>query len=193
MSRSRALFLDRDGIINVDHGYVGSVERFVFREGIFDLTRTAQDLGYRLVVITNQSGIARGHYTEADFQALTRWMRAVFARQDIALAGVYHCPYLAGAPHPRYARDSFWRKPQPGMILEAAQSLDLDLARSVFIGDQPSDMAAAAAAGVGRRILVTGRPPEPPDADAVVPDLHAACACLRTLAVPAARTRACRA
>ncbi|WP_448208685.1 D-glycero-alpha-D-manno-heptose-1,7-bisphosphate 7-phosphatase [Azospirillum sp. sgz302134] len=158
----RALLLDRDGVVNVDHGYVGHRDRFAFMDGIFALTRHAVDRGFRIAVITNQSGIARGYFTEAEFLELTDWMRRTFREQGVELAGVFHCPYHRGGVVERYARDSFWRKPNPGMILEAARRLDLDLARSVFLGDQPTDMAAAQAAGVGRRVLLS----EPGDAAA---------------------------
>ncbi len=149
-----ALFLDRDGVINVDHGYVVTHDRFQFMDGIFDLARAAIDQGYRVAVITNQSGIARGYFTEPEFLAFSAWMATVFAARGVDLAGIFHCPYHAAGPVGRYARESFWRKPAPGMILEAARRLDLDLARSVFVGDQPTDMAAARAAGVGLRVLV---------------------------------------
>lgn len=152
-----ALFLDRDGVINVDHGYVSRREDFSFVPGIFALARHACDRGYRVAVITNQSGIARGYFSDADFHRLSAWMAARFADHGVALAGVFHCPYLAGAPVAGYDRDSFWRKPNPGMILESQRRLGLDLARSVFVGDQPTDMAAARAAGVGARVLIGGK------------------------------------
>lgn len=151
---ARALLLDRDGVVNIDHGYVGTVERFEFMDGILPLARRAVDLGYRIAIATNQSGIARGRYDEAGFQALTRWMAERFAAAGAPLAAVFHCPYLQGAAVPAYDRDSVWRKPGPGMILEAQRRLGLDLARSVFLGDQPTDMAAARAAGVGLRLLL---------------------------------------
>ncbi|MCG5242096.1 D-glycero-alpha-D-manno-heptose-1,7-bisphosphate 7-phosphatase [Azospirillum doebereinerae] len=149
-----ALLLDRDGVINVDHGYVVTHDRFQFMDGIFDLARAAVDQGYRLAVITNQSGIARGYFTEAEFLAFTAWMADEFRRRGVELAGVFHCPYHRSGPVERFARESFWRKPAPGMILEASRRLDLDLARSVFVGDQPTDMQAAQAAGVGLRVRI---------------------------------------
>lgn len=152
----RGLLLDRDGVINVDSGYVGAAKDFVFMDGIFSLARRAAGLGYRLIVVTNQSGIARGYYDEAAFTALTRWMAARFADEGAPLAAVLHCPYLAGAPSGPYARHSFWRKPNPGMMLEASRRFDLDLSRSAMIGDQPSDMTAARRAGVGERIFFDG-------------------------------------
>lgn len=151
-----ALFLDRDGVINTDHGYVVRREDFAFLDGVFALARRAVDRGYRIAVITNQSGIARGYFSDEDFAVLSGWMSGRFAAHGAALAGVFHCPYLAGAPQPGYDRDSFWRKPNPGMILEAQRRLGLDLGRSIFVGDQPTDMAAARAAGIGTRVLLGG-------------------------------------
>ena len=159
-----ALLLDRDGVINQDHGYVATPERFEFCDGIFDLTRRAVDCGFRVVVITNQSGIARGYYSDDDFRALSAWMAGQFERRGVALAGIFHCPYLAEASRAGYGRDSFWRKPNPGMILEAARSLGLDRERSIFLGDQLTDMAAAAAAGIGTRVLI--RPDAQPESTA---------------------------
>lgn len=158
----RALLLDRDGVVNVDHSYVGHRDRFEFVDGIFPLTRHAVDRGFRVVVITNQAGIARGYYTEAEFLDLSGWMRDLFKSQGVDLAGVFHCPYHRDGVVERYARDSFWRKPNPGMILEAARRHNLALPGSVFLGDQATDMAAAAAAGVARRVLLAegGRGPQ---------------------------------
>jgi D-glycero-D-manno-heptose 1,7-bisphosphate phosphatase len=156
MNGERALLLDRDGVINVDHGYVGAPDRFEFMDGVFPLARAAVAAGLRLVVITNQAGIARGYYTEADFQALTRHMLAGFADQGVRFAGVLHCPYHRDGSANGYGRDSFWRKPNPGMIMEAARRFGLDLPRSIFLGDAATDMEAARAAGVGLRLWLGG-------------------------------------
>lgn len=164
----KALLLDRDGVVNVDHGYVCSVERFAFVDGVFALARRAVDRGYRVAVITNQSGIARGYYTETEFHALSHWMSKEFERHGVSLAGVFHCPYHSIGTASPYSRESFWRKPNPGMILEAQRALGLDLARSVFVGDQPTDMAAARAAGVGLRVFFGDTTESGPDADRVV-------------------------
>jgi D-glycero-D-manno-heptose 1,7-bisphosphate phosphatase len=149
---TRALFLDRDGVINVDRHYVHRVEDFEFESGIFELCAHAQAAGYRLVVVTNQAGIARGYYTEADFQSLTQWMLDTFARRGIVIDRVYHCPYHPTAGLGDYRRESFDRKPNPGMLLRARDELGLDLARSAFVGDKESDMEAGRRAGVGRLI-----------------------------------------
>ena len=154
-----ALLLDRDGVINHDHGYVASRDRFEFTDGIFTLARRAVDCGYAVAVITNQAGIARGYYPESQFLDLSRWMAGEFARHGAELAAIFHCPYYDRGEVPAYRRDSFWRKPAPGMILEAQKRLGLDLARSIFLGDQPTDMAAAAAAGISTRVLIGNTSP----------------------------------
>ncbi|MBI3154366.1 MAG: HAD family hydrolase [Burkholderiales bacterium] len=164
MPPARALFLDRDGVVNIDRHYVHRVEDFEFVDGIFDLCARARALGYRLVVVTNQAGIARGYYGEADFQRLTQWMLGVFEARGTPIDRVYHCPYHPTAGLGAYRRESFDRKPNPGMLLRARDELGLDLAASAFIGDKDSDMAAGRAAGVGRLIrLLT------PDDEAAAP------------------------
>ena len=150
-----ALFLDRDGIVNVDHGYVHRQEDVVFVDGIFALCRGAVARGLLPVIVTNQSGIGRGHYSEADFHRLMGWMRAEFARQGAPIHAVEYCP-----DHPvhglgAYRRDTPRRKPGPGMMLDAAATHGLDLAASVMLGDKASDAEAARRAGIGTRILVT--------------------------------------
>src|SRR5690606_761665 len=108
-----------DGVINVEKDYVHRIEAFEFVDGIFALGREAMRRGYELVVITNQSGIGRGYYSEADFQALTAWMKEQFAREGVTIAAVYHCPYHPSEGVGEYRMDSFDRKPNPGMLLRA--------------------------------------------------------------------------
>jgi len=152
MPRS-ALFLDRDGVINVDRGYVHRPDQFEFVAGIFDLARfTANELRWPIVVVTNQSGIGRGYFDENAFRDLTRWMCDRFAAENAPIARVYHCPYHPQFGIGAYRMDHPWRKPKPGMILQAAADLHLDLARSAIIGNSQGDMEAAATAGIERRI-----------------------------------------
>jgi len=158
MSGRPALFLDRDGVINVDHNYVFRPAEFEFIDGIFELCRTAQGLGYLLIVITNQAGIGRGYYSEADFHLLTDWMCDAFAREDVTIDGVYFCPYHPEHGVGEYKIDSPCRKPAPGMLLQAAKELDIDLRRSVLIGDKESDIQAGMAAGVGLNLLYGHEP-----------------------------------
>jgi D-glycero-D-manno-heptose 1,7-bisphosphate phosphatase len=148
MSR-RALFLDRDGVINIDHGYVYLPEQTEWVPGIFELCRSAQGLGYDLIVITNQAGIARGYYDEAQFEAYTRWLHGQFANRGLPILATYHCPHHPTEGIGELRRQCDCRKPEPGMILRASRELDVDLATSAFVGDKPSDMAAGRAAGVG--------------------------------------------
>lgn len=154
-AQTKALFLDRDGVINVEKNYVYRIEDFEFLPGIFELCATARDLGFRLVVITNQAGIGRGYYAESDFQHLTRWMLARFQTHNLEVDRVYHCPYHPTAGVGEYRRESYDRKPNPGMILQAQRDLGLDLANSVLLGDKGSDIEAGQAAGVGYLIKLS--------------------------------------
>jgi D-glycero-D-manno-heptose 1,7-bisphosphate phosphatase len=150
-----ALFLDRDGVINVDHGYVHRLDQFEFIPGIFDLARFwINEIGRPIVVVSNQAGIGRGYFDENTYAELTHWMCERFAAEDAAITRVYHCPYHPEHGIGEYRRAHPWRKPSPGMILQAAVDLSLDLTRSAMVGDQVTDMAAAAAAGIPLRILV---------------------------------------
>jgi D-glycero-D-manno-heptose 1,7-bisphosphate phosphatase len=145
----RALFLDRDGVINVEKNYVHRIADFDFVPGIFDFCATAQHLDFLLIVVTNQAGIGRGYYSEADFQRLTEWMVGRFRECGIRIDRVYHCPYHPTAGIGRYRRDSYDRKPNPGMLLQACADFDLDPAQCVLIGDKVSDIQAGNAAGIG--------------------------------------------
>ncbi len=149
-----ALFLDRDGVINVDHGYVHRQADFEFLPGIFDLVRCARELGMLTVVITNQAGIGRGLYTESDFAALTAWMCEQFAQRSAPIARVYHCPTHPSAGIGHYLVDSPMRKPNPGMLFAAEHELAIDLSGSVLLGDKPSDLQAGLAAGVALNLLL---------------------------------------
>lgn len=155
--QGRALFLDRDGVINVDHGYVIRKQDFEFVDGIFDLCRAARQLGYAIFVVTNQAGIGRGYYSEQDFVALMRWVSGVFESERAAIDKVYFCPTHPVHGVGKYKVESPLRKPGPGMILRAASEFAIDLAQSVLVGDRESDMQAGIAAGVGCNLLYRGR------------------------------------
>ena len=151
---SKVLFLDRDGVINVDVGYIWRPEDFIFQEGVFVACRRAIDLGYRLVIITNQAGIGRGIFSEDDFQKLTYWMCKQFSQKGIEITEVFHAP-----THPQegigvYKRESIDRKPGPGMIIKAQKSFGINLAESAMVGDRESDIEAAISAGVGKKLLI---------------------------------------
>lgn len=150
----QAAFLDRDGVINRDRAYVSRWEDFEFVPGAVDAMRRLKKAGYALVVVTNQSGIARGYYSEAQYQALTAAMQQALANAGAAVDAVYHCPHHPKGKVAELAIDCDCRKPAPGMILRAAKELNLSLADSILVGDKPSDIEAARAAGVGRAYIV---------------------------------------
>jgi D-glycero-D-manno-heptose 1,7-bisphosphate phosphatase len=143
------LFLDRDGVINVDHGYVHMPQEFQFVDGIFEVVATANQAGYLVVVVTNQADIGRGYYSETQFHVLTDWMKETFAERGGQIDAVYFSPYHPEHGIGRYRRETDCRKPGPGMLLRAERELDVDMGRSIFIGDKLSDMVAGRAAGVG--------------------------------------------
>ncbi len=167
----RALFLDRDGVINHDMGYTHRWEDFVFIDGIFDLCRHARAQEFSLFVVTNQAGIARGLYTEDDFHALSARMCMEFRSQGAPIDRVYFSPFHPEHGIGDYKRESLLRKPNPGMILLAAEEFGLALADSVLIGDRVSDIQAGHAAGVGCNLLYApqGVPEETPGAAACAP------------------------
>lgn len=151
---NKALFLDRDGIINIDHGYVYEVSAFEFVDGIFELCRQAQNKGYDIFIVTNQSGIARGYYSIDDFNELTTWMLTQFEAQQIHIKDVYYCPHHPNKGSNKYKIECLCRKPAPGMMIRAAEQYDIDLSKSILIGDNITDMEAAQNSGIETRILV---------------------------------------
>jgi D-glycero-D-manno-heptose 1,7-bisphosphate phosphatase len=166
------IFLDRDGVINRDAGYVWRWADFEFIPGAPEAMRKLRLAGHALVIITNQSGIARGYYSNDDFLRLTAQMLEALAVYGVDVLGVYHCPHHPSGSVSSFAVSCDCRKPAPGMILRAAAEHDLDLVASVFIGDKRSDMVAAAAAGVGRKYLLAATEDE--DAgDAVIDGRYA--------------------
>lgn len=146
--KKRALFLDRDGVINHDSGYTSSADDFRFIEGIFYLCRAARQQGYLIIVVTNQAGIGRGYYSEQDFLTLTEWMCGRFEAEDVPITDVFYCPDHPEFGIGEYKKDSFDRKPNPGMLLRASEKHGIDLENSIMIGDKVSDMQAAERAGV---------------------------------------------
>ena len=149
--RKSALFLDRDGVVNRDHGYVFEKKNFDFYPEIFKICLFAQKSGMPIVIVTNQSGIGRGYFSERDYQTLTEWMISSFKSHGIEITDVLHAPENPDSdPHPLPDR----RKPSPAMFLEAAMKFSLNLADSIMIGDNELDMLAAQRAGIGYRILI---------------------------------------
>lgn len=155
----KAIFLDRDGTINIDHGYVHQIDDFQFIEGVGKTLKTLQERGYLLVLVTNQSGIARGYFSEAQFEQLTEWMDwSLDEDYGVVLDGIYYCPH-----HPEgkgeYRQECDCRKPKAGMFIQAIQDLNIDPAKSYMVGDKLEDLLAAEAAGVKHKVLVrTGKP-----------------------------------
>jgi D-glycero-D-manno-heptose 1,7-bisphosphate phosphatase len=176
MSR-KAAFIDRDGVLNEERVFVHRREDFVLIPGAVEALRELQAAGYLLVVVTNQSGIARGLYSEADYLALTGYMRETLAGAGIRLDAVEHCPHLPDAPVDRYRVNCDCRKPKPGMLMRAARALDIEPGASFLVGDRVSDIEAGRAAGIGRCFLVRTGCALPDDAvaraDAVYDDLLA--------------------
>jgi len=161
MNRSPGLILDRDGVINHDTGFLHRIEECRFVDGIFELAAAFRDRGFRLAIATNQSGIGRSYFEAADFRRLMAWILARFRDHGIVIEGVYHAPDHPTEGIGRYRRDTPWRKPGAGMLLQAIADLDLDPARSWAIGDRPGDMAAAAAAGIGHCVLLAPEASDP--------------------------------
>lgn len=146
---NKALFLDRDGVVNKEKNYLYKIEDFEFIDGVFETCKYFQDNGYLIIIITNQAGIARGKYTEDDYEILTNWMIKEFEKQNIKISKVYHCPH-----HPDFSGECECRKPNPGMILKAQKEFDIDLSQSILVGDKNSDIEAGIKAGVGMNYLV---------------------------------------
>jgi D-glycero-D-manno-heptose 1,7-bisphosphate phosphatase len=152
-----ALFLDRDGTINVDHGYVGTRDRFEWIDGAREAIRAATEAGWHVFIVTNQSGVARGFFDEDAVRALHDWLADEARRAGGTIDDVRHCPFHPDGIVARYRTASDWRKPAPGMILDLIRAWDLDPSGCVLVGDQPSDMSAAAAAGIAGHLFSGGR------------------------------------
>ena len=151
---SSAVFLDRDDTLIRDRGYLSDPGGIEFLPGAPEAVRLLNEAGIPAILVTNQSGIARGYYGVDEFEALTDWMREQFASHGAALDGVYYCPHHPSEGAPPYRQVCRCRKPQPGLLLDAARDLGLDLTRSVLFGDKVSDLQSALAAGIPHRILL---------------------------------------
>ncbi len=146
---NKALFLDRDGVVNKEKNYLYKIEDFEFIDEVFETCKYFQEKGYLIIIITNQAGIARGKYTEDDYEILTNWMIKEFEKNNIKISKVYYCPH-----HPDFSGDCECRKPNPGMILQAQRDFDIDLSQSLLVGDKNSDIEAGINAGIKMNYLV---------------------------------------
>lgn len=144
MVMNKAIFLDRDGTLNVEKHYLYKIEDFEWLPGVMEALRLLQDAGYLLIVVTNQSGIGRGYYTEEDYLKLEKWMVETLKIKGINLSAVYHCPHLPDAQMEEYRKDCTCRKPKLGMFHQAIADLDIDVNRSFAIGDKIRDCALCA-------------------------------------------------
>ncbi len=147
--KRKALFLDRDGTINIEKNYVYKIEDFEFIDGIFELIKSYQKNGFQIFIITNQAGIARGFYTEDDYAKLTQWMLGQFKIRGIEITETYYCPH-----HPEITGKCNCRKPSPGMILKAIEEFNIDPEKSVLIGDKKSDILAGENAGIRKNFYI---------------------------------------
>ncbi|MBB1274765.1 D-glycero-beta-D-manno-heptose 1,7-bisphosphate 7-phosphatase [Psychromonas sp. SR45-3] len=153
-----AVFLDRDGVINKDNGYVSEIDDFEFIDGAIEACIEFKKKGYLLVVITNQSGIARGLFSEEQFHTLTEWMDWSLADRGVDLDGIYYCPHHNKEGIGEFKVDCECRKPKPGMLMNAIADLNIDIETSILIGDKVSDLQAGIAAGIKTNYLVrTGK------------------------------------
>lgn len=150
----KALFLDRDGVINIDKDYVYKIEDFEFIDGIFEVCKYFQDRGFKIFIITNQSGIGRGYYSENDFEKLTKWMIEKFKTESVIIDKVYYCPHHPIKAKGQYKIECECRKPKAGMILQAQKEFNINLKESILIGDKERDILAGQVAKIGKNILL---------------------------------------
>lgn len=143
----KTIFLDRDGVINKEVGYLHKIEDFIFIDGVFETCLFFQKLDYQIIIVSNQSGIARGYFTLFDYKKLTKWMLYQFSKKNISILEVFFCPHDPKSK-------CFCRKPQPGMLVDAKNKYNIDLEKSWMIGDKETDIEAANLAGISNTVLL---------------------------------------
>ena len=143
----KTIFLDRDGVINKEIGYLYKIEDFQFINGVFEACQYFNQLGYQIIIVTNQSGISRGYYSESDFQIITHWMLSEFKINYINILDIFYCPHMPES-------ECNCRKPMPGMLIEAQNKYNINMEESWMIGDSERDIIAANSAGIKNTILV---------------------------------------
>ncbi len=151
-----AVFLDRDGTLNVEKNYLIDPAEFEFIPGVPQALKRLQDAGYLLVVVTNQSGVARGYFSLEQVRRLHDYMEKLLQTYGVKLAGVYSCPHHPEAGIGEYSKNCSCRKGAPGMLLQAAQDLAVDLQKSYMVGDKEADILAGFAAGCSSILVKTG-------------------------------------
>ena len=148
-----ALFLDRDGVINIDYGHVYKIDDFKFNDGIFDLVKEANSNDFIVIIITNQAGIAKGYYTEDDFGNLSNWMIKKFLERNAHIDAIYYSPFHPTMGQGKYLRDEDTRKPGAGMIFEAMKDFRINTSKSILVGDKISDIQAGIKANIENNFL----------------------------------------
>jgi D,D-heptose 1,7-bisphosphate phosphatase len=153
---NKAIFLDRDNTIIEDPGYINNPDQVKLLEGAPEALSSLKALGYKLVVVSNQSGVARGIVTEEILGQIHKRLEQLLAEKGVSLDRIYYCPYHTEGVIPKYRKESDWRKPNPGMLLAASSDMDIDLRESWMVGDTTNDIEAGARAGC-RTIMLAGR------------------------------------
>jgi len=153
-NKNKALFLDRDGVINEDYGYVYETNKFHLVDNIQTLIKQAVISGYKIIIVTNQAGIGRKIFSKNDFFKITKYMKEIFLKYNCNIDAVYHCPYHPTEGIGQYLKNSYDRKPNPGMLLRAQKDFNIDMDRSILIGDKISDIEAGIKALVKTNILL---------------------------------------
>ncbi len=157
MKKNRAVFLDRDGVINEDFGYVHKIEDFHIYDEVFPALKKLQDAGFKLIVITNQSGIGMGYYTEEDFKKVNKYMLKMLKERGINIDKVYYCPHHPEGTVPEYRIKCNCRKPGTEMIKRGVKDFNIDTTKSFLIGDKETDIEAGLKMGLKTALVKTGQ------------------------------------